>query len=120
MSSAVNWFEIPSVDFERALTFYSTILGSELRRDEFMGVPHGFFAADQTGVGGALIYNSEVKPAVEGSLVYLNTPDLDDVVARVAHAGGEVLAPVTSIGQMGRFAIIRDSEGNRVGLHSQV
>ena len=120
MSSAINWFEIPSVDFDRAVTFYSTVLGAELRRGEFMGVPHGFFPSDETGVGGALIYNSEVKPASEGSLIYLNAPDLDGTVGRVAQAGGEVLVPVTSIGEMGRIAIIRDSEGNRVGLHSEV
>jgi uncharacterized protein len=36
-----------------------------------------------------------------------------------ARVGGTVLLPVTSIGDPGDIAIILDTEGNRIGLHSE-
>ena len=35
----VVWFEIPSADFDRAVTFYETIFGQALNKLEFMGTP---------------------------------------------------------------------------------
>ncbi len=43
---------------------------------------------------------------------------MDAILARVAGAGGAVVLPRTSIGQHGFIALIKDTEGNRVGLHS--
>jgi len=30
MQNAINWFEIPAADFDRAVTFCSTVMGVEL------------------------------------------------------------------------------------------
>ncbi|HHO55143.1 MAG TPA: VOC family protein, partial [Trueperaceae bacterium] len=35
MDNAVNWFDIPVVDLDRATKFYSEILSSELRIENF-------------------------------------------------------------------------------------
>jgi hypothetical protein len=53
-------------------------------------------------------------------MVYLNCQgELDAAAGRVKSAGGEVLVPVTAVpGGFGRYALIRDSEGNHVSLHS--
>jgi predicted enzyme related to lactoylglutathione lyase len=32
MKNAINWFEIPVLDFERGIKFYSAILGCELNK----------------------------------------------------------------------------------------
>ena len=45
MQNAINWFEIPAVDFERAVKFYSDILKVELRREIFTGMMNGIFPA---------------------------------------------------------------------------
>ena len=117
MSNAINWFEIPASDFDRAVAFYSTILDSPLHKDDFMGTPHGFFAGE--GVNGAVIHRADTQPGGDGPVIYLNADGmLDQVVARVEPAGGRVLMPITSIGEQGTFTIILDSEGNRVGLHA--
>jgi predicted enzyme related to lactoylglutathione lyase len=121
MQNAINWFELPAANFDRAVDFYSTVLGTPLRKDEFMGVPHGFFPIDEGAVGGAVIKNEEVTPATNGILIYLNvkTPDnLVDVLARVEPCGGKVLLDKTSIGDPGFVGIILDTEGNRVGFHA--
>lgn len=123
MRNAINWFEIPAANFERAVAFYRAILGHELRTGPFGGVMHAFFPADEGGVAGAIIAaatapGSDANPGHAGPIIYLNAGDqLEAIVARVAAAGGQVLAPPTPIPPQGAVAIIRDSEGNRVGLH---
>ena len=119
MTNAINFFEIPSIDFDRAVTFYHEILGVEFHHEVFMGTPTAMFPSSPAGAGGAIIHN-DIKPSSDGPLIYLNANgQLPEVVARVERAGGRVLLPVTSIGDPGQIAIILDTEGNRVGLHSE-
>jgi predicted enzyme related to lactoylglutathione lyase len=120
MSNAINWFEIPAVDLERAVRFYSTILGREVRKADFMGEQQALFSYDDGAVGGAIIARPGFEPSPHGALVYLDTGrSLSDVVARVEPAGGQVVVPETPIGDPGTIAVIIDSEGNRVGLHQE-
>ena len=37
MSSVVNWFDIPATNFDRAVTFYETVLGISLIRENMLG-----------------------------------------------------------------------------------
>ena len=55
-----------------------------------------------------------------GTLVYLNCePDLQPVLNKVEGAGGKITMWKTDIGQgLGFWALLEDSEGNRVALHS--
>ena len=118
MSNAINWFEIPATDFSRAVGFYRTVLGQDIREGEFMGVPHGFFPAGEGGVAGAIVAPADAAPSSAGPLIYLNAgPALDEIVARIAPAGGRVVQPRISIAPQGAMAIFIDSEGNRIALH---
>jgi len=121
MSSAINWFEIPARDFERAADFYDTILGTKTRREVFSDVPNAILRYDQGGVGGAIIHAPQMQPTQNGVLVYLNAwGNLDGVLKRVEAAGGKVIMPKQSIGPMGFIAVFEDTEGNHVGLHEPV
>jgi predicted enzyme related to lactoylglutathione lyase len=112
---AISWFEIPVTDLERAATFYETVLGTAFERMD-LGGPTAVFPADEDGVGGALIFDGG-EPSLTGPLVYLDTNgELDEALARVANAGGEVLLAKTSAGGYGFYAYIKDTEGNRVAL----
>jgi predicted enzyme related to lactoylglutathione lyase len=52
-------------------------------------------------------------------LIYLNAQGrLDDAVSAVESNGGKVLLPAHPIGPHGFRAVVLDSEGNRVALHS--
>ncbi len=120
---AINWFEIPCEDFERATAFYETLLGAPMQRETLEGaadVPVAFFPTERSGTGGTLVKRSFLKPARGGTMVYLNCDgDLDAVLGRVSKAGGLVLMPKTPVpGGHGHFACLRDSEGNHIGLHS--
>lgn len=120
MKSAINWFEIPVTDMDRAAKFYSTIFDTELERKDFQGMPLTFFAYSDGGVGGALIKGPEMVPSREGTLIYLNGGhDLSPILERVWAAGGKVDTPKTFLNEeIGHIAVFEDSEGNRIGLHS--
>ncbi len=119
--NAIVWAEIPVTDMARACKFYGTIFGAELKPEPEMGMTYAFLPVEQTpsSVGGALYQSDDQKPSPDGTVVYLNCgPDLAVAEARVAGAGGKVLTPKMQIGPHGFVAVILDSEGNKVGLHS--
>jgi predicted enzyme related to lactoylglutathione lyase len=117
--NAINWFEIPCSDLDRATTFYETLLGAKMQRDG-RSDPMAVFPTGQTGTGGTLVKRAFQKPGATGPMVYLNCDgDLDAVLARVPDAGGLILMPKTAVpGGPGHFACLRDTEGNHIGLHS--
>jgi len=121
MKNALNWFEIPATDYERAKTFYETILAVQIGEMPFPDGRYGFFPADMMngGVGGALVKYEGYIPSAQGSLVYLNGgEDLSIALNKVEAAGGKVVMPKTSIGENGFMAQFLDTEGNKVALHS--
>jgi predicted enzyme related to lactoylglutathione lyase len=120
MKNAINWFEIPAVDFARSVKFYSAILSTEMPQMEMGGCMMAFFPCDRETVGGAVVSGNGYKPSAEGSIVYLNGgDDLSEVLSRVEAAGGKVLLPKTLIREdIGYWAFFLDTEGNKVGLHS--
>jgi predicted enzyme related to lactoylglutathione lyase len=118
-TNAINWFEIPVSNLERATQFYGTILGAKFEPMEAMGLRMAFFPMENGGVGGALVQGNGYVPTAQGINVYLNGgEDLDAILRRVEAAGGKVALPKTSIGENGFMALFLDTEGNKVGLHS--
>jgi len=124
-TNAANWFEIPVSDFERAKDFYETILDFTMREHMGGNTRMGLFEyeADDDVCGGAIVYDPEFyTPSSNGSLIYLNCePGIQPVLDRVVDAGGKILQNKTIVSatqEMGYWALILDSEGNRVALHA--
>ncbi|HEX6181980.1 MAG TPA: VOC family protein [Chitinophagaceae bacterium] len=120
---AISWFEIPSIDIDRAQKFYEAIFDIQMIAADIAQIKMRMFPiSDMMNIGGAVVYNSEFyKPsATDGPLVYLNgNPDVQIVLDRVEAAGGKILLPKTQISpEYGYMALIMDTEGNRMGLHS--
>src|SRR5688572_19404836 len=119
--NAISWFEIPVRNFEKAKLFYQTIFNFDMPEMQVGPNRMGVLLHEQgAGVGGAIVAGEWYEPTAQGTIVYLTAdPDLAEVLGRVEKAGGNVLVPKTNIGDnMGYFAIFKDVEGNRVGLHS--
>lgn len=122
---AINWFEIPVADFDRAKKFYESIFDYEMPENQMGPARMGFFLYDfkNGGRGGAIVHRPDFyTPSDNGTLIYLNCePDLSIVLGRVVSAGGKVLQEKVAIspeGNLGYWALIKDTEGNRVALHS--
>jgi predicted enzyme related to lactoylglutathione lyase len=119
-NSVITWFEILAADFERAVRFYEATFGIELRRDP--AYPNmAFFPYQPPVVGGAIVPAKDAGPADGGVTIYLNCDNkLDAVLDRAVTSGGAILEAKNHIPSVGWVAQIRDSEGNRVGLHAVV
>lgn len=123
MKNAISWFEIGTTDLERATRFYETIFGVKLNPLDLPNIKMRMFPLeDIMGVGGALVDSGGFhKPSgTDGPLIYLNgNPDVQKVLDRVEAAGGKIMVPKTEISpEYGYMAVIIDTEGNRIGLHS--
>lgn len=121
LKSAINWFEIPATDFDRAVKFYSQIYNFEMPTRDMGHIKMGFFQHEQgSGIGGSVVSGDGYIPSVDGAKIYLNGgADLSQVLERVGTAGGKVVMSKTEIApDIGYFAIIDDTEGNRIYLHS--
>lgn len=120
MASAINWFEIPVQNFERAKKFYETVLDITMILP-FDGVKYAMFPSDmQNGeIGGGLVEEQGYEPSQKGALIYLNGgEDLSVPLSRIEAAGGIIVVPKKSIGANGFMAIFNDTEGNRIAFHS--
>ena len=124
-ANALNWFEIPAADMERARTFYSAILGEPMGEVEDAGrLKKSYFPTGSTMdniVGGALAHSPYHTPSMQGSVIYLNAnPSIQAILDRVDAAGGKVMLPRTDIGNdIGFMASFADTEGNMVSLHAR-
>ncbi len=119
-ANAITWFEIPVLDLNRATAFYETVLATKLTRAVY-GEPMSIFPVQPNGLTGTLVSRPDLRPGVRGPMLYLDcTGRLDEAAALVEIAGGLLIEPITVIeGGFGRFATIRDTEGNRISLHSR-
>jgi predicted enzyme related to lactoylglutathione lyase len=122
-TNALNWFEIPAVDTDRAKKFYETIFDVSMESVDMMGMQMVMFPQSQEPngkVSGALVKSDFHKPSGDGVLIYLNAnPDMQPILDRVEGAGGKVAMPKTQISpEIGYMAFFIDTEGNRIGLHS--
>jgi hypothetical protein len=123
-SNSLNWFEIPATDISRATKFYETIFDTQLEQmPEMMGMKMAGFPAEMGSgkANGGLVQSTMHKPSQDGAVIYLNAnPDMQPVIDRIENAGGKVVMPKTQISpEIGHMAFFIDSEGNKVGLHSQ-
>ena len=124
MINAISWFEIPSIDLDRATKFYETIFEISLIPLEMPNFQMRMFPIDDpmTGIGGAVVHTQDfyVPSSTHGTLIYLNAnPDVQIVLDRIEAAGGKIVVPKTQITpEYGHMAVFIDTEGNRVALHS--
>jgi uncharacterized protein len=120
MVGYASWFEIPTTDFERAVTFYEAVFQVKMKREN-MGGDMAIFPGDEDAVNGALLAPQPgYAPSATGAAIYLNAGnDLQPLLDRAVKNGGKVIVQKTALPPgMGHFAHVRDSEGNRVGLFS--
>lgn len=120
MKNAINWFEIPVKNFERAKKFYEQLMGAEIQVMPHPAYKYGILPGDmENGVSGGIVEGEGFVPSATGTLIYLNGgEDLSVPLSKVEKAGGKILLPKTSIGANGFMAHLLDTEGNKIALHS--
>ena len=123
----VVWFEIYVADMARAKAFYEAVFKTQLNPlptpagdASAQGMQMLAFPAEMNlgGAGGTLVKMEGISPGGGGTLVYFGCEDCAVEQGRVEQAGGKVHQAKFSIGEFGHCALVVDTEGNMVGLHS--
>ena len=127
-SNPVVQFEIYVEDMTRAKSFQEAVFETKLEQmpnpTPEMEMDMWFFPMDKDtgmssyGAGGMLVKMDGFTPGGGGTLVYFGCDDCAEQAARAAEHGGSVFQEKTSIGEHGFCAVVRDTEGNLIGLHS--
>ena len=117
MTNRIVWFDLPAADLKRAMNFYSKVLDAEIS-EEFPGV--AVFSHDQGEVSGCVFKSEDIQPSDQGALLYFNVNGrLEEAVSAAKECGGNIKEPPHPIGDFGHRALVIDSEGNRIALHSE-
>lgn len=122
MQNPVGWFEIYVQDMPRAKTFYEGVLGVKLDKLDAPDASLEMLAfpmqRDGSGAAGALVKMQGMPSGGNSTLVYFVCRDCAVEAGRVAAHGGQVAKDKFAIGQYGYIALVTDTEGNMIGLHS--
>lgn len=121
MANVVVWADIPVLDLERARKFYSYLLGTPV--EDMPGVSsvailRSSGEQDPMDVSADLAMGWGVPSTTQGTTIYLSSMgDIDGMLSRATEAGGAVLSEKAFMENIGWVAFIKDSEGNRIGIH---
>lgn len=117
----VGWFEIYVDNMNRAKEFYEGVFNTTLSKIDTPDHVEmwGFNGVDNVyGVKGALVKMSGVSAGGQNVIIYFTCPDCKNEESRVVACGGKVEKEKFQIGEYGFISLVRDTEGNMIGLHS--
>jgi predicted enzyme related to lactoylglutathione lyase len=125
---SVRAFDVPVDDMQRAKRFYENVFGWEIR--PITGSGGNFHSAYTVPV------DEKDEPLVLGAIngglfqrgtyglkemfLEVTVPSIDEYLKKVESEGGRLVKPKGPILDIAFFAVIRDTEGNLVGLWEDV
>jgi predicted enzyme related to lactoylglutathione lyase len=119
-NNPIGWFEIYVQDMSRARAFYDSVFATRLERLEGPDIEMWAFpmAPDRPGAPGALVKMEGFPPGGNSTIVYFTCADCAVEAKRASESGGKIHRDKFSIGKYGFIALVLDTEGNMIGLHS--
>ena len=124
----VQAFDIPADDMERAKRFYEEVFDWEIA--PVPGSGGNFHAATTVpvnekgepkvpgGINGGLFQRG--THGLEGISIEINVPSIDEYLERIESAGGKIVKPKGPILDIAFFALVKDTEGNIIGLWEDI
>ena len=119
-NNPIGWFEIYVQDMGRARAFYDAVFETRLERLEGADIEMWAFPMepDRPGAPGALVKMEGFPSGGNSTIVYFTCSDCVVEARRASESGGKIFKDKFSIGQYGFIALVFDTEGNMIGLHS--
>lgn len=116
----VGWFEIYVQDMPRAKAFYEQVFALSMQKLDAADLDMWTFPMvdNASGAMGALVKMEGCPSGGNSVLVYFSCDDCAIEAGRAKESGGQVFKEKFSIGQYGYIALVCDTEGNMIGLHS--
>src|SRR5580658_10700485 len=117
MKPNIVWYDIPALDIDRAIRFYSAVLGAPVEKEQTGDIVLGWLPTADGERMGCVCVSKDFKPSADGVMIYFSVIGrLKEAVAAVRSHGGTVQADIHSIGPYGFRAEVLDSEGNCIAL----
>lgn len=130
------WFEIPARNLERAMNFYSTVFSTKLEKKFLFDREYAVFDKGKHFLGGVIVEKTNYSPGT-GAILFFYVTNISKVLKAAAELNGKVVIDKTFLkqknsygeivipqnlidGKMGYYAEIVDSEGNHIGLYSNI
>lgn len=117
---AVVHFEIPADDVKRAQKFYKETFGWGI--NEIPQMEYTMVQTAKTGKDGMSQEKGKInggifeKGKTDSVVLVLSVADLDKSLKRATDNGAEIFVEPNVIPNVGRYARIKDTEGNIIGL----
>ncbi len=117
--ASFGFFQIPADDVDRAKQFYQSLLGWNIEPNaaltdkslQWQNIITGEPEKGMMNTGG--IYKRMMPDTIMNFVV---VEDFNKVLASVEKLGGMVVMPKNEIRSVGTVAVIKDTEGNNLGL----
>lgn len=109
-----NWIDLATTDVAGAKAFYSGVFGWTY--DDLDAGDGATYSMAQIGGRNVAAIASQQRELTEAGVpahwqMYVNSPDVDAATAKVAAAGGTVLAGPFDVMQAGRMSVVADPSG---------
>jgi predicted enzyme related to lactoylglutathione lyase len=119
-TNPVGWFEIYVQDLARATAFYEKTFLCKLQELPSPAIKMMAFPMEGNAPGsaGSLVKFEGKDPGIGGTIVYFGCDDCAVEAKRATQNGGKLCKDKFSIGDYGFIALVTDTEGNMIGLHS--
>jgi len=107
------WYELMTTDSDAAESFYSGVIGWDIKYSGMADADYRMLYAGEAGIGGLMQLDDNMIAggARPSWTAYVAVEDVDATAAAVKAAGGAVIVPPTDIPNVGRFAMISDPQG---------
>lgn len=119
-------FEIPADDVNRAVKFYKDIFGWNINKTEMPNMEYYIVhtvETDKKGMpksagainGGLMKRYKETQP-----VLVINVSSVDEYLKKIKKSGGKVVQEKMTVGDMGLYARVLDTEGNLIGIWENI
>src|SRR5450631_4434082 len=99
MTDVLCWTDIPVLELDRAVKFYSMVLGQPVTLESGQGFEYALLPHSDCGVSGCLYQSAGEHPSLSGPLVYFSVEGrLDASLNAVTPYGGKILEAKHPIG----------------------
>ena len=111
-----SWVDLGTPDMDKTVAFYGDLFGWDIHESSRPEESGGYRIAESAGksVAGVMPLMAEGQPPVWST--YVSVEDADATAAKVADAGGTVIAPPMDVMDLGRMAVFMDPTGAALGV----
>jgi uncharacterized protein len=111
MANGFVWYELVTNDMDKAVAFYSKVVGWDIRDSGMPGMKYMLFGKNGKDVGGMMTWaGAGMQNMPPEWMGHIHTAKLDEELKAVSADGGTIIRPAQDIPGVGRFAVVLDPQ----------